>query len=273
MKAITPATDLYALFGNPVSHSLGPFLHNTWFAQLDIDAVYMAFCVDEVKQAADAMRALGIKGASITIPFKEKIMDCLDAVDAVAAGMGAVNTVVNRNGHLTGYNTDCDGAVIPLKKVCPIHEQTVCILGAGGAAKAVAAGIQREGGRIIIANRNEKNGQSLARRYEAEFIPLEQFAGHGVDIIVNTTSLGMTPNIDTTPLNKRVLNDEMTVMDIVYNPVETRLLGEARAAGCTTIDGLSMFLHQAACQFDYFTGKEPSLESMRNIIKEKMEKR
>lgn len=273
MKAITPATALYVLFGNPVSHSLGPFLHNTWFSQLNINAVYMAFCVDEIKEAAAAMRALDIKGASVTIPFKEKIMDCLDAVDEVAADMGAVNTVVNHNGYLTGYNTDCDGAVIPLKKVCSIHGKSVCILGAGGAAKAVAAGIQREGGHIVVANRNETKGRALACLHDAEFIPLEKFTGHGVDIIVNTTPLGMTPQVDATPLNKRNLHSKMTVMDIVYNPVETRLLREARAAGCATIDGLSMFLHQAARQFEYFTGKEPSLGSMKNIIQKEMENR
>ena len=260
------ASELYAVFGNPVAHSMGPLMHNTWFNACRVNAVYLGFCIDDICQGMAAMRALKIKGASITIPFKEKILDCLDGVDPIAADIGAVNTVVNQNGELWGYNTDCAGAVDPLKQISSLAGKTVYILGAGGAAKAVAFGIAREQGRVMIVNRNEKKGRALADYVKGTFISWHEFTGDGADIIINTTPLGMVPEIYSSPVDKSVLHADTVVMDIVYNPLDTRLLCDARTVGCRTIDGLSMFIHQGAHQFRLFTGQEPPLELMKNTI-------
>jgi shikimate dehydrogenase len=260
------ASDLYVVFGNPVAHSMGPLMHNTWFNACHVNAVYLAFSIDDISQAMAAMRALNIKGASITIPFKEKILDCLDGVDPVAADIGAVNTVVNRNGELWGYNTDCAGAVDPLKQISSPAGKKVYILGAGGAARAVAFGIAREQGRVFIVNRNEERGKSLADHVKGKFVPWYDFTGAEADIIINTTPLGMAPDIHSSPVDKTVLHAGTVVMDIVYNPLDTRLLCDARTVGCKTIDGLSMFIHQGAHQFRLFTGQEPPLELMKNTI-------
>ncbi len=260
------ATQLYAVFGNPVAHSMGPLMHNTWFNTCNVNAVYMAFAIDDIHQGMAAMRTLNIKGASITIPFKEKILDCLDGVDPVAGDIGAVNTVVNRNGELWGYNTDCAGAVDPLKQISSLAGKSVYILGAGGAARAVAFGVAREQGRVVIVNRNEKRGKCLADHVKGSFVNWNDFTGAHADIIINTTPLGMVPDIHLSPVDKKELNIDTVVMDIVYNPLDTRLLCDARRVGCKTVDGLSMFIHQGANQFRLFTGAEPPLELMKNTI-------
>ncbi len=259
-------TDLFAVFGNPVAHSMGPLMHNTWFNACSVNAVYMAFAIDDIHQGMTAMRTLNIKGASITIPFKEKILDCLDGVEPVARDIGAVNTVMNRNGELWGYNTDCAGAVDPLKQITSLAEKRVYILGAGGAARAVAFGIAREQGRVVIVNRNQKKGKCLADHVKGTFVTWHDFTGADADIIINTTPLGMTPDIHSTPVDKTAFHMDTVIMDIVYNPLDTRLLCDARGIGCKTVDGLSMFIHQGAHQFRLFTGQEPPLELMKNII-------
>ena len=261
------ATELYAVLGNPVAHSMGPLMHNIWFNACNVNAVYMAFAIDDIHQGMAAMRTFDIKGASITIPFKEKIIDCLDGVDPVARDIGAVNTVVNRNGELWGYNTDCAGAVDPLKYVSSLAGKRVYILGAGGAARAVAFGVAREQGRVVIVNRNEERGTCLANHVKGSFVNWNDFTGVDADIIINTTPLGMTPGIHSTPVDKAALHVDTVVMDIVYNPPDTRLLCDAREVGCKTVDGLSMFIHQGAHQFRLFTGQEPPLELMKKTIK------
>ena len=263
---VNTATDLYAVFGNPVAHSMGPLMHNTWFTHCKVNAVYMAFALTDIRRGMDAMRALNIKGASVTIPFKEKILEYLDGVDDMAADIGAVNTVINRNGQLWGYNTDCAGAVDPVKQICSPGNKNVYILGAGGAARAVAFGMAREKAQVFIVNRNEERGQRLCDHVKAVFVSWDDFTGTDADIIINTTPCGMVPDIHSTPVQSRVLHDKMVVMDIVYNPLDTRLLADARSAGCTTIDGLSMFIHQGAHQFRLFTGQEPPLNLMKNTL-------
>ncbi len=260
------ATDLYAVFGNPVGHSLGPLMHNTWFAHCNVNAVYLAFALKDIRRGMDAMRTMNIKGASVTIPFKEKVLECLDGVDDMAADIGAVNTVVNRNGQLWGYNTDCAGAVDPVKQICDPANKNVYILGAGGAARAVAFGMVRENGRVFIVNRNKDRGQRLCDHVRGTFVSWDDFTGKDADIIINTTPCGMVPDIHSSPVKNNVFHDGMVVMDIVYNPLDTRLLFDARGAGCTTIDGLSMFIHQGAHQFRLFTGQEPPLNLMKKTL-------
>lgn len=270
---IDSKTKLYCIFGNPVTHSKSPAIHNACFQQHHMNAVYLAFEIDNISEGIAAMRTLNIKGASVTIPFKESIMACLDAIDEDALNIGAVNTVVNTDGKLTGYNTDYKAAVSPLKPF-GIKDKKVCIIGAGGAAQAVAYGICKEKGKLVIINRNKERGKNLASKYDAEFIAMDAINKDEIDktgvinadIIINTTSIGMSPDIESSAFPSTLLDSRMIVMDIVYAPLKTKLLSRAQSKGCTPIDGLSMFLHQGAAQFKLWTGISPDIGLMRQTI-------
>lgn len=284
IKTITPATQLYCIFGKPVSHSMSPLVHNMLFNEFGIDALYLAFEINDIKKGVDSIRTLGIKGASITIPFKEAVLAHLDEIDETATQIGAVNTVINREGYLWGCNTDCSGAVEPLKESLSensLKGKSVLIIGAGGAARAVAFGVKQEGGNITILNRSKDKGEKLAHQVNGKYLSLSEYNEQAsantisnhldhIDIIVNTTSVGMTPNIDESPVNPSILNKNMTVMDIVYNPLKTKFLKDAEIAGCKTVDGLSMFIHQGAAQFELFTGIKPSSQIMRETVIQKI---
>ncbi len=261
-------TELYGVFGNPVRHSKSPGIHNFAFRHHGINAVYLAFEPAQIAKSIEAIRALNIKGASITLPFKESIMEYLDWVDENASAIGAVNTVINKEGFLQGFNTDYKAAVEPLKPF-GISGKKVCILGAGGAAQAVAFGIFKEKGNLLIVNRNRKKGEHLAAKYNADFFLFddkENLNKIQPDILINTTPVGMSPNISDLSFPITHLNHKTIVMDIIYTPLKTRLLREAQSKGCTTIDGLAMFLHQGAHQFKLWTGIIPDMELLRKII-------
>jgi len=265
---INSETQLYCIFGNPVRHSKSPAIHNACFQRHQVNAVYLAFEINEISKAMASMKILNIKGASVTIPFKESIMDHLDWIDEDALNIGAVNTVVNKDGKLFGFNTDYKAAIAPLQPF-GIKDKKICIIGAGGAAHAVAYGISREKGDLVIINRNKKRGERLALKYHAKFISMDETYKMDhikADIIINTTSIGMYPNIDVAAFSPRFLHHQMVIMDIVYNPIKTKLVLEAQKKGCTTIDGLSMFLHQAQAQFELWTGITPDTTTMRQTI-------
>ncbi|MCF6246166.1 MAG: shikimate dehydrogenase [Desulfobacula sp.] len=266
-------TSLYAIFGNPVHHSKSPLIHNASFKKTGLNAVYLAFEISDISKGLNTMRNLNIKGASITLPFKVDVMEELDTIDDKALQIGAVNTVINKNGILHGYNTDCAAAITPLKPM-GIQNKTVCIIGAGGAAQAVAHGIFKEKGNIIILNRSQKSGQALADKINGQFISMtpkknqkikkeKEIGEHRIDILINTTSVGMFPKAKAQPFPSKYLHSDMVVMDIVYNPIKTQLLMEAQKKGCKTIDGLSMFIYQGAAQFELWTGITPDLALMR----------
>ena len=262
---IDAATRLYCVFGNPARHSKGPAIHNAAFQNKGINAVYLAFEVQDAAKAVQAVRTLDIQGASVTIPFKESIMEHIDWIDPTARAIGAVNTIVNEDGVLKGYNTDCKAAVAPLVPF-GISGKIVCIVGAGGAARAVAHGIAAQNGEIIITNRTEQKGRILAETVNARFVPANEMANIQADVVINTTSIGMTPKADKISFPPEALTSEMVVMDVVYTPLRTRLLETAEKKGCITIDGLSMFIAQAAAQFELWTGTTPDTDLMRNTI-------
>ncbi len=285
-------TSLYAVFGNPVRHSKSPLMHNACFAHHGINAAYLAFEIKDISKGLNAVRELNIKGASVTIPFKTDIMDGLDIIDDSALQIGAVNTIINKNGTLTGHNTDCQAAITPLNSILKhkgIKNKKVCIIGAGGAARAVAYGIFKEQGNIIILNRSEKSGKTLAGKVNGHFIPMDpkdnksenknrtniipinenlgkEIEKDTIDILINTTSVGMFPKIDVQPFPSKYLHSDMIVMDIVYNPIKTKLLIAAEQKGCKIIDGLSMFIYQGAAQFKLWTGITPDFELMRTAV-------
>jgi len=262
---INTNTQLYCIMGNPVGQSKSPAMHNALFKNNQINAVYLAFEIENISTGVKAIRDLNIKGASITIPFKKEVFQYLDDVDHHAKKIGAVNTIVNEKGKLKGYNTDWSGAIEPLKKY-NINNKKVGIIGAGGSAHAIAYGIKEQHGNLTIINRDEKKGQNLASQFDAKFLSLDKIEKGVFDILINTTPLGMHPDINFSPIRKELLTKEMVIMDIVYNPIETKLIKDAKSVGCKTIDGLAMFVYQGAQQFKLWTGIEPSIEYIKKIV-------
>jgi shikimate dehydrogenase len=255
-------TKIYGILGRPVTHSLSPAMHNAAFRELGINAVYVAFPVTDLAQAVAGLRGLAIQGVSITIPFKEEIIPQLDELDPRAARIGAVNTVVNRGGRLVGYNTDWLGAMKALQAKTALQGEHVLLLGAGGASRAIAFGIIEEGGNVTLTDVDAPRAAALARNLKVEAIALDALDQCPATILVNATPVGMEPQVDAIPVNPDLLGRYFLVMDIVYKPLETRLLREARARGAATIDGLQMLIHQATAQFELWTGRSAPLEVM-----------
>lgn len=241
-------------------------MHNQALSHVGYNGVYLAFRIDNIGNAVSGIKSLGIKGASITIPHKVPVMAFLDELDATAEKIGAVNTVVNRHGVLTGYNSDGLGAVKALSDKTTLKDKDIVIIGAGGAARAIGFGIKSAGARVTVLNRTASKGETLARDLGAEFQPITRLKKTQCQILINTTSVGMAPDIHAMPIRRGDLDPAMLVMDIVYNPLQTRLLKEAEKIGCITADGLSMFVYQGAFQFELWTGKKAPVEVMRKAV-------
>ena len=259
-------TRLYAVIGDPIAHSLSPVMHNAAFRQTGHGGVYVACQVTDLPGAIAGIRALNIRGCSVTIPHKVAVMELLDYVDPMARQIGAVNTIVNEAGRLSGFNSDSPGAMAALLEKTPVARRRVAVIGAGGAARALAHGVKAHGGQLTIVNRSEEKGRRLASELDSEFCRLIDFSGVGYDILVNTTPVGMIPHVERMPVSYACLRPAMTVMDIVYNPLETRLLKVAREAGCTVVDGVAMFVHQGAFQFERWTGKKAPVQLMKKTV-------
>lgn len=260
----------FALFGDPVAQSLSPLMHGAAYAKMGLTASYNAY---RVKGAADVVRQVresGIRGASITIPFKETIMALLDEVDANAAAIGAVNTIVNHDGRLTGYNTDGLGLARDVEDWIGIRGKTFVILGAGGAARAAVFTLIQKGGTVMVVNRTGERAAELAASFGCRWALPAEIDGLEADCLINTTPLGMFPDTDRTPLKDQFLIRFPCVMDMIYNPVRTRLLREAVAAGCAVRSGVGMFVHQGAEQILLWTGMEPPRERMLQAVMERL---
>ncbi|MFZ0483621.1 MAG: shikimate dehydrogenase [Desulfobacterales bacterium] len=263
---INSDTNLFAVLGDPVSHSLGPVMHNTAFSELGYNGTYLAFRVKDIGKAVVGIKALGIKGASITIPHKVSVMDFLDELDDTAQKIGAVNTILNKKDVLIGYNSDGIGAVKALFERTTIEDKNVVILGAGGAARAIGFAIISEGGRVTVINRTLTKGEKLAKDLGADFQPISKLNQTACHILINTTPVGMFPDIDAMPIRKQDLDKAMVVMDVVYNPLKTRLLRAAENIGCQTIDGVSMFVYQGAFQLELWTGMKAPVDVMKKAV-------
>ncbi len=263
-------TELFGVFGNPVAHSLSPVMHNQAFACTGYNGVYLPFHVEKIEPAVMAIRTLGIRGISVTLPHKVGVMKYLDRLDPLAERIKAVNTIVNADGILIGCNTDCFGAVSALVQHTDIKGKDIAIIGAGGAARAIGWGIVDAGGKVTVVNRSAEKGEQLARDLSAGFVPLDKADELEADILVNTTPVGMHPGIDDMPVSKRIFRRGMLVMDIVYTPLKTEFLKQARAAGSRTIDGLTMFVLQGARQFELWTGLEAPVDVMREAVLEQL---
>ncbi len=268
---IDTQTELYGIIGNPVHHSLSPMIHNGAFKRLGWNAVYLVFEVKNLEEALKGIRGLGVRGVSVTIPFKTEVVPFLDKVEGLARKIGAVNTIVNRRGKLIGYNTDCDGALEALEEKMNLRGKRILLLGAGGAARAIGFGLKERDCQLIVANRSKKKGEGLSKELGCDYLPISSLvrmkAGElEADVVINATSLGMVPRERETPLPKKLLRKGMMVMDIVYEPLQTKLLREAKEKGCLTINGLEMLVRQGVAQFMIWTGRRPDLKQIRNDL-------
>ncbi len=266
-------TKICCLIGDPVEHSLSPLIHNAGYQALGINYTYVSFQVSDIKQAIEGIRGLGIRGASITIPHKTSAIKYLDRIDPLAEAIGAVNTVVNDDGVLTGYNTDGEGALKALEEVTALRGKKAVLIGGGGSALAIAVGLKKKGVKLVVLNRTEDKARKLAKQVNAEDSgSLERLAEiSSADILIHTTSVGMWPKTSETIIPDELLHDRLTVFDIVYNPKETRLLIEARERGCAIVHGYKMLLYQAARQFELFTGRQAPLPAMESALTQALE--
>ncbi len=263
---IDAQTQLYGIIGNPVRHSLSPMIHNGAFRRMGLNAVYLAFEVKDLKGAIDGMRSLGIRGMSVTIPFKMEVIPFLDEVEETAGKIKAVNTLLQEQDRLVGYNTDWCGALEALEEKVDLRGKRILLLGAGGAARAIGFALKTKDCELIISNRTMDRASGLAKELMCTHHPLASIKNLETDVVINATSVGMHPYDQESPLPQRVLKRGMTVMDIVYKPLQTRLLREAEEAGCLTIDGLEMLSRQGAAQLEIWTGKRPDLLEIKNDL-------
>jgi len=265
-------TELYGVIGNPVRHSLSPMIHNGAFRRLGWNAVYLAFEVKNIEEALRGMRGLGVRGVSVTIPFKTEVLPFLDKIEGLAKKVGAVNTIINRRGRLIGYNTDCEGALEALEEKMDLRGKRVVLLGAGGAARAIGFGLKERGVPLIVVNRSKERGWALSKELRCNYLPISSLARMKegeleADILINATSLGMVPRDGETPIPKKFLKKGMVVMDIVYEPLQTRLLREAKEKGCVTVDGLEMLIRQGMAQFEIWTGRRLKIGEIRKDLR------
>ena len=260
-------TEVYCIIGNPVAHSLSPVMHNAAFAATGANRVYVPFLVEDIADAVKGLRALNIKGASVTIPHKESILPFLDEIDPVALKIGAVNTVHvigdGRRRLLAGSNSDWLGSNRALAGHTELRGSTVVVLGAGGSARAIAFGLLEAGAEVVLCSRTERRGRELAVDLGCRWYPLADVGKLPGSVLVHATSVGMAPHAGDSLVAQRLLERFAVVMDIVYAPIETRLLREAKEAGCRVVDGLEMLLYQGVAQYELWTGQAAPVEVMR----------
>lgn len=268
---------LLGVMGDPIKHSKSPIMHSAALRETGLEGSYVPLHIvpDQLEEAISAIRTLGFRGVNVTVPHKVKVMEFLDEVDEGAKAIGAVNTIVNDNGRLIGYNTDGIGYLRSLKEeaVSEIKGRRIVVIGAGGAARGIIHALLAERPEsVVIANRTVGSAERLC----AEWNNLGQLIACGIhevdshlassDIIINTTSVGMSPNIDEVPISPELLPEGAVVSDLIYNPLRTKLLQEAEQRGCRIHSGLGMFIYQGAYAFEYWTGQPAPIAAMRQAV-------
>jgi len=263
---ITRKTEIYGVIGNPIGHSLSPLMHNTGYIAAKRDALYLPFLVDSLEEFIEAIPELGLRGFSVTIPHKQTIMKYLADCEFMAEEIGAVNTVVvGKNGKLRGCNTDYAGVVRALHGKVHPHRTRALIFGAGGSARAAAFALVNEGAEVLICARRESAARELARATGAQVIARKHLPWARFELAVNATPVGMYPHRNESPLSAKELNCEV-VMDLIYRPLQTKLLQTAKRKGVKTISGVEMFLAQGFAQWELWTGKQAPETAMRRAV-------
>lgn len=269
---INGKTSVFGFFGETFEKSMTYAMYNGAFQALGLNCVYVPFVVNNIKKAVEGIRHLGIKGIGVTIPYKISIIKHLDNLDKNAERIGAVNVVINNNGKLIGGNTDGEGAVMALKEKTSIKGKRVILLGAGGVARAIAWAIKDEGGKLIILNRTTRQAEKLATNINADFGRLSEIDQllAKTDILVNATSVGMESDVNHSLVNSQLLHPNLVVQELIINPKETKLIGDAQKAGCKIIWGKRTLLWQAILKFKLFTGLNAPFEVMEKALNEGM---
>lgn len=284
MEMITGKTNVVGVIGDPVEHSLSPLMHNAAFRHLDLDYVYVPYHVkkDALNDAISGAKSLNIKGLNVTIPHKTEVIKHLDSLDKSAELIGAVNTIKFNNGHAKGYNTDGIGAVKAIEEVSSVINKKVIILGAGGAARAIAFQILLDGAEsLVIVNRTlekaEQLQEDLVEKLNANVKSIDlgeklKKECLNADILINTTPIGMYPNVNQEPLVKaEFMHEDLIVKDCVYNPLKTGLIKEAEKCDAKAISGLKMLIYQGMEAFRIWTGITPPLKIFESALKGQFE--
>lgn len=267
---------LFGVIGNPIGHSISPQMHNDLFAYYGIDAHYHPFLVEKgrLSEAIKGLKSLGAAGFNVTVPFKTEIIPLLDWVDPLAQEIGAVNTVLIKEGNLLGYNTDGPGFLKSLEEELPLPERpSILIIGAGGAARAIFFTLEKtRPAAIDICNRSVEKAKSLSGEAKtgvpSRGLTLAEAEDriNEYDLIVQTTTVGMYPNIGKIPLDPGGINTPFSAADIIYNPSETEFLKQCKLRGGSTVNGIGMFVYQGALAFELWTGIKPDSGRMRSTV-------
>jgi 3-dehydroquinate dehydratase/shikimate dehydrogenase len=272
-RSIGADTPIYGILGYPVAHSLSPAMHNAFLANHGIDAVYVPFEERDLHPFVDAARQLGIAGLSVTRPHKEGIRPFLDETDEQAKKVGAVNTIAVREGKWEGFNTDIEGVVSPISRRTPVEGKWAVILGAGGAARAAAFGLADRGARLVISARRLEQARSLADEVGGKAVEPDQIGNWSWDVLVNATPVGGGEYVGELPVSVLDVKPGSVVLDMVYEPEETRLLVSAKSEGAQVITGLEMLVEQAVHQAEIWTGVRPPREEMESAARAEMARR
>jgi 3-dehydroquinate dehydratase/shikimate dehydrogenase len=270
-------SEVYGVIGDPIAHSLSPLVHNAAFRAQNLNKIYVPFRIprDNLAEFLHDGRELGLHGLSVTIPHKEMVLPALARYDGAVKGIGAANTIIFEGKENVGYNTDYRAAMDSLdaamrsagKSPEEVKSTTALILGAGGAAKAIAYGLVRRGALVVVTSRTLENAESLAKKLQCRSTEWERRHTVDADILVNCTPLGMHPNVEETPYEASAFKPGSIVFDTVYNPENTLFIKDARARNCRVVTGVDMFIRQAALQYKLFTGHEAPIEVMRTALK------
>lgn len=278
-RRLTSTTKIFCVIGYPIEHSMSPIMWNPALKELNLDFIYVAFNVHpkNLERAIEGMKAMGIKGMNVTLPHKQEIMKYIDEIDPIAQKIGAVNTIKNDEGILKAKNTDAGGAKKSLlENGCEVEGKNVLILGSGGVARSITYILAEDANKIVVTDLIEEKALLIANEIkELMGVNIEgkissekniKIAIKNSDILINATPVGMSPNIDTTPVSMDLLHPDLFVFDVVYNPLTTRLMREAARVGCETLSGLDMLINQGVLAFEWWTNQKPNKELMKKKI-------
>ena len=241
----------------------GITVHNAGYRALGLNFMYKTFAINDIKGAIIGVRSLGIRGCSVSMPFKEKVIPFLDRLDPLAKKIGAVNTIVNDNGQLIGYNTDVIAVEKSLKPLQIKNDKDIIIFGAGGVSRAILVALKNlKLKNVTLTNRTKRKGERLAKEFNVNFIQWSKRENVKAEVLINATSIGMFPNIFSSPISKNKIKNSQIVMDVVATPPKTKLIKIANKQGKITVDGLKLSLYQAFTQFKLYTGRNPPIQVM-----------
>ena len=261
-------TTICGLIGKPIRHSMSPLVHNAGYLDQNINYKYILIETDDIDYAIHYIKRNNIRGLSVTMPLKIQAINFLDDIDPLAKKIGSINTIVNSAGKLKGYNTDVVGAIRSIKDVITLNNRKVAMIGAGGAGRAISVGLVEEDAKLIILNRTVEKAERLAGALNCRFSGIDAAKIQDCDLIINATSVGMYPHPDEAILTE--IPDKAVIMDIVYSPMETKLIKLAKQNGNTTITGFGMFIYQAAEQYKLFASNDPPLDVMKKVALERL---